>query len=99
MHRTEPDAEDEVPHQVLATVGETQVMVVVQQETPLVDHRAKADLGQARDHRKEVKNPATKKKTKKRKRERIRKVRGRKSRKGRTLVQHQDALVAACVMH
>ena len=99
MHQTEPDAEDEVLHQVLATVGENQVMVVVQQGVPLVDHRAKADLGQARDHRKEVKNPATKKKTKRRKRERTRKVRGRKSRKGRTLVQHQDALVAACVMH
>ena len=99
MHQTEPDAEDEVLHQVLATVGENQVMVVVQQGAPLVDHRAKVDLGQARDHRKEVKNPATKRKTKKRKRERIRKVRGRKSRKGRTLVQHQDALVAACVMH
>ena len=99
MHRTEPDAEDEVPHQVLATVGETQVMVVVQQGIPLVDHKAKADLGQARDHRKEVKNPATKRRTKRRKREKTRKARERKSRKGRTLVQHQDALVAACVMH
>ena len=67
MHRTKPDAEDEVPHQVPATVGETQVMVVVQQGIPLVDHKAKADLGQARDHRKEVKNPATKKKTEKKK--------------------------------